>query len=103
MNLSNLLLAGRLDLMGSQVRDGGVNFAVFSQHAQRMQLCLFDADGQRELQRHDLFGPDDGVFHGFLPGAGPGMVYGLRAHGPYEPGAGHRFYANKLLLDPNAR
>lgn len=103
MNLSNLLLAGRLDPMGSQVRDGGVNFAVFSQHAQRVQLCLFDADGQRELQRHDLFGPDDGVFHGFLPGAGPGLVYGLRAHGPYEPSAGHRFNPNKLLLDPNAR
>ncbi len=103
MSLSAVLSEGRHEPMGSHVRDGGVNFAVFSQHAQRIELCLFDAAGARELQRYDLFGPDDGVFHGFLPDAGAGLVYGLRAHGPYEPHAGHRFNSNKLLLDPNAR
>ncbi len=89
--------------MGSHARDGGVNFAVFSQNAQRIELCLFDSSGEHELQRYDLFGPSDCVFHGFLPGAGPGLVYGLRAHGAYEPNAGHRFNPRQLLLDPNAR
>lgn len=94
---------GRCEPMGAQVRDGGVNFAVWSDHATRIELCVFDAAGQRELRRFDLHGPDDGVFHGFLPGAGPGLVYGLRAHGPYRPEDGHRFNPHKLLLDPNAR
>ncbi len=98
-----MLLAGRHEPMGSHVRNGGVNFAVFSQNARRIQLCVFDPDGRCELQQHDLFGPDDGVFHGFLPDAGPGLVYGFRAHGPFEPHAGHRFNPHKLLLDPNAR
>ncbi len=98
-----VLLTGRHEPMGSSPRDGGVNFAVFSQHAQRIELCLFDASAETELQRYDLFGPDDGVFHGFLPGVGPGLVYGLRAHGAYEPEAGQRFNPHKLLLDPNAR
>jgi glycogen operon protein len=89
--------------MGAQVRDGGVNFAVFSQHAERIELCLFDAAGRHELQRLGLHGPHDGVFHGFVPGAGPALVYGLRAHGPYAPEQGHRFNPHKLLLDPCAR
>lgn len=103
ISLPNVLLEGRHQPMGSQVRDGGVNFAVFSQNAQRIELCLFDLTGQDELQRYDLLGPDDCVFHGFLPGVGAGLVYGLRAHGSYEPNAGHRFNPHKLLLDPNAR
>jgi glycogen operon protein len=89
--------------MGTEVRDGGVNFAVFSLHAERIELCLFDADGKTELQRYDLAGPDDGVFHGFLAGAGPGLIYGFRAHGVDDPQHGLRFNARHLLLDPNAR
>ena len=89
--------------MGALARDGGVNFAVFSEHATAMELCVFDGAGQRELKRYALHGPIDGVFHGFLPSVGPGLVYGLRAHGPYAPAQGHRFNPNKLLLDPYAR
>ena len=89
--------------LGSLARDGGVNFAVASEHATRIELCIFDAEGQRELRRYALDGPHDGVFHGFLPGVGPGLVYGLRAHGPYAPEQGHRFNPHKLLLDPWAR
>ncbi len=89
--------------MGSHLRDGGVNFAVFSQHAQAIDLCLYDAAGQTETARWRLHGPHDGVFHGFMPGLEAGQVYGLRAHGPYAPQQGHRFNAAKLLLDPCAR
>ncbi|MCE4555187.1 glycogen debranching protein GlgX [Roseateles cellulosilyticus] len=89
--------------LGALARDGGVNFAVFSENATRIELCVFDGEGQRELRRYALDGPHDGVWHGFLPGVGPGLVYGLRAHGPYEPAQGHRFNPRKLLLDPYAR
>ena len=97
------LLPGRTEPMGTLARDGGVNVAVFSDHATRVELCLFDAAGARELRRYELYGPRDGVFHGFLEGAGPGLVYGLRAHGPWQPERGHCFNAHKLLLDPWAR
>ena len=97
------LLPGREEPMGALARDGGVNFAVFSQHAQRVEVCVFDAGGTTEVRRYALQGPHDGVWCGFLPGAGPGLVYGLRAHGPYAPEQGHRFNPHKLLLDPNAR
>ncbi|TQF79150.1 glycogen debranching protein GlgX [Elioraea sp. Yellowstone] len=81
----------------------GVNIAVFSAHAERIELCLFDAEGRHELARLDLPECTDEIWHGYLPGAGPGMVYGLRAHGPFDPAAGHRFNPHKLLLDPYAR
>ena len=80
-----------------------MNFAVWSHHAQRIEVCLFDADGKQELARHELPGRSGDVFHGRLPGAVAGMVYGYRAHGPYEPRLGHRFNPNKLLIDPYAR
>ena len=94
---------GRHEPMGAHARDGGVNFAVFSQHAERIDVCVFDESGKHELRRHRLHGPHDAVFQGFLPGAGPGLVYGLRAHGPHRPEAGHLFNPHKLLLDPCAR
>ncbi len=97
------LWEGRSEPLGAHVRNGGINFAVFSQNAQRIELCIFDADGTQELRRYTLFGPHDGVFHGFLPDSEPGLVYGLRAHGRYDPYAGHRFNPHKLLLDPYAK
>jgi isoamylase len=97
------IATGRAEPFGALARDGGVNFAVFSDYATLIELCVFDASGARELKRYPLSGPHDGVFHGFLEGVGAGLVYGLRAHGPYAPERGHRFNPHKLLLDPWAR
>ncbi len=80
----------------------GTNFAVFSANATKVEVCIFDPDGHRELQRVALPEYTDQIWHGYLPGIRPGTPYGLRVHGPYEPSAGHRFNANKLLLDPYA-
>lgn len=81
----------------------GVNFAVFSANATRIELCLFDAKARKELRRFDLPECTDEVWHGYLPDAHPGLVYGYRAHGPHDPRNGHRFNPHKLLLDPYAR
>jgi glycogen operon protein len=97
------LLAGKPAPMGAAWDGLGVNFAVFSAHAERVELCLFDAVGRREIARLDLPDCTDEVFHGYLPQAGPGLVYGYRVHGPYQPEAGHRFNPHKLLLDPYAK
>ncbi|MBK6657836.1 MAG: hypothetical protein IPG43_06665 [Proteobacteria bacterium] len=89
--------------LGASLTDAGVNFAVFSAHATRIELCLYDRDGVRELARVALPAYTDGVWHGLLPGAAAGLVYGLRAHGPQDAARGHRFNPHKLLLDPYAR
>jgi isoamylase len=81
----------------------GTNFTCFSAHATRVEVCLFDPHGQKELERLTLPEYTDGFWHGYIPDVHPGSVYGLRVHGPYEPDAGHRFNPNKLLLDPYAR
>ncbi len=81
----------------------GTNFALYSAHATRVEVCLFDAQGGTELERIALPEYTDQVWHGYLPDVGPGTVYGYRVHGPYAPDAGHRFNPNKLLLDPYAR
>ena len=81
----------------------GINFAVFSANADHVELCLFDPSGKREVARLGLPEVTDEVFHGYLPGARPGLLYGYRAHGAYAPEAGHRFNPHKLLLDPYAR
>ena len=75
----------------------GVNFALFSAHATKVELCLFDANGETELERIELPEYTDEVWHGYLPAARPGLVYGYRVH---EPHAGHRFNPNKLVIDP---
>ena len=80
----------------------GVNFALFSAHAEAAELCLFDDDG-RETDRLALPGRTGNIWHGFVPGIGPGQAYGYRVHGSYAPHHGHRFNANKLLIDPYAR
>jgi glycogen operon protein len=79
----------------------GTNFAIFSDVASRVELCLFDDDGTE--RRVDLNEVDAHVFHGFVPRVAPGQRYGYRVHGPYDPGAGHRCNPNKLLLDPYAK
>jgi isoamylase len=81
----------------------GVNFALFSESAERVELCLFDRSGRHELQRLTLRECTDHVWHGYLPQARPGQLYGYRVHGPYRPRDGHRYNPHKLLLDPYAR
>ncbi len=81
----------------------GVNFALFSAHATKVELCLFDERGQSELERIELPEYTDEIWHGYVHDARPGTIYAYRVHGPYEPCAGHRFNPNKLLLDPYAK
>jgi len=97
------ITAGQPYPLGATSDGLGVNFAVFSAHATRMELCLFDPKGRKELRRFDLPECTDEIWHGYLPDAEPGLLYGYRAHGPYDPHNGHRFNPNKLLLDPYAR
>jgi isoamylase len=81
----------------------GVNFALFSENATRVELCIFDPAGRRELQRLEVKERTDDVWHCYLPEARPGLLYGYRVDGPYRPEDGHRFNANKLLIDPYAK
>jgi isoamylase len=97
------LAPGRPYPLGATWDGLGVNFAVFSTHADAIDLCLFDAGGRKEVARHRLPERTDDVWHGYLPEARPGLLYGYRAHGPYQPQRGHRFNPHKLLLDPYAR
>ena len=94
-------LPGRPVPLGATPRDGGTNFAVASGLAEAIDLCLFDEAGAETRVRLPEY--DDGVWHGFLPGAGPGQAYGYRVHGPWDPGRGLRCNPAKLLLDPYAR
>jgi isoamylase len=81
----------------------GVNFALFSERAEKVELCLFDPAGRRELHRVNVKEQTDQVWHCYLPEARPGLLYGYRVYGPYEPAKGLRFNHNKLLLDPYAK
>ena len=81
----------------------GTNFTLFSAHATKVEVCLFDAQGERELERLLLPEYTDQIWHGYLADVHPGTSYGFRVHGPYEPEQGHRFNPNKLVLDPYAR
>ncbi len=86
------------------ISDGlGVNFAVFSANATKIELCIFDPRGRKELRRYPMPECTDEIWHGYLPGAEPGLMYGYRAYGPYDPKNGHRFNPQKLLIDPYAR
>jgi glycogen operon protein len=97
------LEAGQPYPLGATWDGLGVNFAVFSSNASAIELCLFDSTARHETARAFLPQCTDEVWHGYLPGASPGLIYGFRAHGAYEPEAGHRFNSNKLLLDPYAK
>jgi isoamylase len=89
--------------LGATWDGNGVNFALFSAHAERVELCLFDRRGLREVERIPLPEYTDEVWHGYLPEARPGLLYGYRVWGPYEPARGHRFNPHKLLIDPYAK
>ncbi|WP_267897834.1 glycogen debranching protein GlgX [Pseudotabrizicola alkalilacus] len=94
---------GRPWPMGASLDGDGVNFAVFSAHADLIELCLFSADGRKEMVRLPFRERDGDIWHMHVGGLTPGTVYGFRAHGPYAPEQGHRFNPHKLLLDPYAR
>jgi glycogen operon protein len=103
VNLITAVWPGRPYPLGATWDGEGVNFALFSEHAHKVELCLFDAAGRRELQRVALREHTDQVWHCYLPEARPGQLYGYRVDGPYRPEEGHRFNPHKLLLDPYAR
>ena len=81
----------------------GVNFALFSANATKVELCIFDDTGEVEVERIELPEYTDEIYHGYLPDAHPGLIYGYRVYGPYDPENGHRFNPNKLLIDPYAK
>ncbi len=97
------ILAGSPYPLGATWDGSGVNFALFSEHASGVDLCLFGARGSRETERIALPEYTDHVWHGYVPGLRPGQRYGFRVQGPWDPAAGHRFNPAKLLLDPYAR
>jgi isoamylase len=94
---------GRPYPLGATWDGEGVNFALFSEHAERVDLVIFEKDGRAASAHIPLREHTDQVWHCYLPLARPGLLYGYRVHGPYAPSEGHRFNANKLLLDPYAK
>jgi len=98
-----LIEEGFSNKRGASWDGNGTNFTLFSAHATKVEVCIFDSSGERELERLELPEYTDEIWHGYVRGIGPGSVYGYRVYGPYEPEAGHRFNPNKLLLDPYAR
>jgi isoamylase len=101
--LPERLSAGSPYPLGATFDGLGVNFSVFSANAEKIELCIFEPTGRREIKRYELREWTDEVWHGYLPDARPGLLYGYRAYGRYAPEEGHRFNPNKLLLDPYAR
>lgn len=89
--------------LGANWDGEGVNFALFSAHADKVEVCLFDDAGVEEIARYAITENDNNIWHIYLPGIKPGQVYGYRVYGPYKPEEGHRFNPNKLLLDPYAK
>lgn len=95
--------AGSSHQLGANYDGKGVNFAIFSAHAERIELCLYDPSGKTEIARLELPEFTHEVWHGYVPDLQPGALYGYRVYGPYDPENGHRFNPNKLLIDPYAR
>jgi glycogen operon protein len=98
--LQPIVWPGRPYPLGATWDGEGVNFALYSEHAEKVDLCLFDDSGRRELLRVPLTEQTDMVWHSYLPEVRPGQLYGYRVYGPYAPEKGHRFNHHKLLLDP---
>jgi len=97
------LWRGRPYPLGATWDGAGVNFALFSKNAERVELCLFDPKGRREVERVELLERTNFVWHCYLPDARPGLLYGYRVHGPHDPERGHRFDPARVLLDPYAK
>ena len=95
--------SGNAKQLGATPGVEGTNFALFSNHAAGVDLCLFSPDGKEQIAQLPLPEHTDGVWHGFFPGVKAGQLYGYRVHGPYAPEDGHRFNAHKLLIDPYAK
>src|SRR5579872_6534344 len=100
MTTTGTLTQGAPEPLGVTADAAGVNVAVFSAHATKIEFCLFDDTGTHEVARFALPGRSGDIWHGHIAGIEAGARYGLRAHGPHDPQAGHRFDAEKLLLDP---
>src|SRR6185312_7649201 len=99
-----LIWPGKPYPLGATWDGEGVNFALFSEHATAVELCLFDhPDAPHETARITLAEHEEFVWHVYLPDVRPGQLYGYRVHGPYAPEEGHRFNAAKLLIDPYAK
>lgn len=97
---SNKPSSGKPYPLGSVYDGKGVNFALFSAHAEKVELCLFDKTGAQEQKRYAITENDNSIWHIYIPGLEPGQVYGYRVYGPYKPEEGKRFNPNKLLIDP---
>lgn len=92
--------SGNVAPLGSHYDGKGVNFALFSAHAEKVELCIFDNSGAEEIERYVINENDNGIWHIYLENATPGLVYGYRVYGRYKPQDGFRFNPNKLLIDP---
>ena len=103
MNKDIRVLNGSPYPLGAACDEKGVNFALFSANAEKVELCLFDESGCKELQRFPIFENDNNIWHIYLEGVKAGQLYGYRVYGPYEPAKGKRFNPNKLLMDPYAK
>lgn len=103
MNKDIKVLNGSPYPLGAVCDEKGVNFALFSANAEKVELCLFDESGAKELQRFPILENDNNIWHIYLEGAKAGQLYGYRVYGPYEPLKGKRFNPNKLLMDPYAK
>jgi glycogen operon protein len=102
MTIARRIQPGSPSPLGATWDGRGVNFALFSEHAEKVELCLFDPAGRRETERLVLPEYTNQIWHGYIAGVHPGQLYGYRVHGPYDPRNGHRFNPNKLLIDPYA-
>ena len=101
--MDRLCLPGRPYPLGATWDGTGVNFAIYSEHATKVELCLFDPRGRRDAERIEMPEQTAFVWHCYLPRLQPGQLYGYRVHGPWDPSRGLRFNPAKLLIDPYAK